>query len=187
MKSRLIIFILFVVNTFVFAQSIKNESWTRNEIANYQKLKELANYVYGKKESEISQDTLFEKYIYFDYVLNDTEVLRRKERLTKFGELFSLFKSTVDSIGLENLDAKPIRFYKGHKIYRTFDEEYATKSIAGENMNTNPTNVLVYYKKGNPEEPLGPLLFEPDSNRLVAWIYLLQGEKFGFFLTFSLF
>ncbi|MBU2906409.1 hypothetical protein KO529_16555 [Arenibacter algicola] len=168
-------------------QNRSPEDWTENDMAQYAKLKELAGYVYQKKKTEISKDSLFKNYVYFDNVLNDTDKERRERRAVQFDTLFYYFRKTVDSIGLENLDAKPVRFYKGHKIYEPFDKEKSEhETIGGEKMYARDENVFAYYKKNDPENPLGVLLFEPESDKLAAWIMLNQGG-YRYFLTFNLF
>ncbi len=84
------------------------------------------------------------------------------------------------------MDAKPVRFYKKHKIYKPFEKELAKESIDGDKLYTESSNVFVYYIKKEPENPLGTLLFDPDTDKLVAWIMIDQGG-YKYFLTFNLF
>lgn len=147
----------------------------------------MASYVYQKEKGEISKDSLFENYIYFDNVLNDTDTATRDKRIAAFDTLFYFFRKTVDSIGLANLDAKPVRFYKNHKIYEPFDKEKSgLKTLEGEKVYAKDENVFAYYRKDEPENPIGVLLFEPDSAKLCAWIMIDQGGH-NYFLTFNLF
>ena len=171
------IIFLIAIPLFCLGQNKGFNDWTENE---------KANYVSGKQKPEISREILFYKYINFDYVLKDTFVTRIEKRLLAFDTLFYSFRNTIDSIGIENLEAKPIRFYKNHKIYEPFDEEKAMKSISGRKMYARDLNVFAYFRKEDPENPLGTLLFDHESNRLVAWILIKQG-KYGYFLTFNLF
>ena len=185
MKKILIILITLSINSG-FSQNKNVENWTENDKAQYLNLKELANYVYQKDKSEISNDTLFKKYIYFDNVLNDTITERRERRIVAFDALFNYFKVKIDSIGLENLDAKPVRFYKNHKIYEPFNEEKTKQTtIGGKKMYTKDDNVFAYYNKKEPENPIGVLLFEPETDKLGAWI-LINQSGYRYFLTFSL-
>ena len=184
MKNTFLI-ICFLLNiTFCFGQKNK-EIWTENEKYQYSVLTNLVNYLYGKKTLEISHETLFNKYIYFDYVLNDTLKNRIDDRLSKFDTIFSFFKTTFDSIGVSNFEAKPVRFYKQHKIYKPFDERNAKQSISGEKMYTKDQNVFAYYRKDEPENPLGVLLFDPNTNKLASWIMIQQGS-YNYFLQFNL-
>lgn len=176
MQKVVILVIILFLTTPTLSQEIENLDWTSKEKKYYKTLKNLANYVSGKSESEISKDTLFEKYIYFKNVLRDSDLERKNKRLADFNGLFSLIPKTIDSIGIDNLDAKPIRFYKDHKIFEPFE-----KTLSGMDK-----NVLVYYNKNKPEEPIGTLLFEKRSKKLIAWILLRQGEGGWFFLTFNL-
>ena len=184
--KRILIGIILLVTSFGFAQNTSSKNWTENELAQYSKLIELGNYVHNKKKSEISKDTLFKEYIFFDYVLNDTVSLRKEKRIVAFDTIFSFFKKTLDSIGLKNLDAKPVRFYKNHKIYEPFDEEQSKlTTVGGEKMYSKDANVFAYYRKEEPENPIGVLLFEPETDKLVAWIMIDQGG-YKYFLTFNL-
>ena len=184
--KRIIIGIILLSTSLGFGQNSNSEKWTENDKAQYAKLKELAKYVYKKEKSEISKDSLFDKYVFFDYVLNDTVSKRREKRVAAFDTIFYYFKKTVDSIGLDNLDAKPVRYYKTHEIYKPFDEEKAElKTVGGEKMYAKEDNVFAYFRKEEPENPLGVLLFEPETDKLGAWIMIDQGG-YKYFLTFSL-
>lgn len=131
MNKKIIMILL--LNTFSsFGQKIIEENRTENEKQQYKKLIELAKYTENKKKSEISKDTLFKKYVYFDYVLNDTNTERKEKRLAQFDTIFYHFKKTVDSLGFKNLDARPVRFYKNHKIYKPFREDIAKETVGGE-------------------------------------------------------
>ncbi|PXX25714.1 hypothetical protein [Arenibacter sp. ARW7G5Y1] len=178
--------ILIATALSVYGQNKVFDKWTEKEKKQYQILTELAKYVNGKDSTELSKKILFDKYVELNYVLKDTSEIHKKERLKAFDGLFYYFRKTVDSIGLKNLDAKPVRFYKNHKIYEPFDKDVAMESISGKKMYTQDSNVFAYYQKKEPEEPLGTLLFDPETDKLVAWIMLKQG-RYKYFLTFNLF
>ena len=95
----------FLATSLGIGQTKISEDWTENDKAQYAKWKKLANYVYKKEKCEISKDSLFKNYIFFDNILNDTVTERRERRIVAFDGLFDYFKKTVDSIGFENLDA----------------------------------------------------------------------------------
>ncbi|WP_159778495.1 hypothetical protein [Flavobacterium sp. 9AF] len=184
--QKILIGIIILTTNLVLGQNNSSINWTENEKAQYIKLTALANYVYQKENSEISKDSLFIKYIYFDNVLNDTLVERKERRILAFDTLFYYFRKTVDSIGLENLDAKPVRFYKKHKIYDPFNEEKSNQTtIGGEKMYTKDDNIFAYFNKKDPENPIGVLLFEPETNKLGSWILINQGG-YHYFLSFNL-
>jgi len=183
--KKTIIGVFLLVWNFNFGQNSNTENWTETEKSQYLKFNELAIYVHNKEKSEISHDVLFEKFIFFNYVLNDTITKRKERRLEAFDTIFSYFRQTVNSIGLKNLDIKPVRFYKNHEIYKPFKKDKAKKTIRGEKMSTKDSNVFAYYRKEDPENPLGTLLFEPNTYKMVAWIMLDQGGT-KYFLTFNL-
>lgn len=184
---KIIIFYILVSATFTCSgQSKKFENWSQSEKSQYNTLFDLAKYVDGKVKDEISKDTLFNRYIYFDYVLNDTNIERRERRLAAFDTLFYSFRKTIDSLGIENLDAKPVRFYKNHKIYEPFDKEAAMESVGGKKMYSESSNVFAYYLKKKPETPLGTLLFNAETYKLGAWIMIDQGGyKYFLLLIYS--
>lgn len=184
----ILIGIMLFTSGFSFGQNNNSEIWTEQDKAQYKILKNLAYYVYKKDKSEISRDTLFSKYIFFDYIITDTT--RTKEYLIfAFDSLFTYFQKTVDSIGVDNLDAKPVRFYKNHKIYKPFDEEQCIQRElgTGKKMYVSDDNVFAYYRKDDPENPLGVVVMESISNRLLAWILLNKSDRFYFFVHFKLF
>lgn len=149
--------------------------WTEKEKSQYQKLTELAEYVNEKEKSDISNDLLFEKYIEFDYVMSDSSETRKEQRIASFDTLFYYFRNRIDSLGIENLDAKPIRFFKEHEIYEPFKNQLAELE----------PNVFAYYEKRNPDNPKGVLRFDQESNKMIAWIFLKQGGR-SYFLTFNM-
>ena len=187
MKSQIKITALsmFFLGFLSFGQTISHSDWTANELKQYKTLQKLGSYVHKKEKNELSRDTLFSNYIYFDYLLKDTDTARKERRVEAFDTIFDFFRQTVNKIGLENLDAKPIRFYKDHEIYKPFNKNLAKESISGEKMYAADQNVFVWFKKENPEEPLGTLLLEPQTNKLLAWIMIDQGG-YKYFLLFNL-
>lgn len=186
MFKRILITLTLLISSSAFCQTKDFEEWTEIEKKQHSNLKDLASYIYKKDKSKISKDTLFKKYVFFDNVINDTITERKERRKFLFDTLFYYFKASIDSIGIKNYEAKPIRFYKNHKIYEPFDvDKTKLESIKGEKMHQKDANVFAYYRKDEPENPIGVLLFEPESNKLVSWIMINQGG-YKYFLTFSL-
>lgn len=169
MKSY-ISFFFGIIFLGLFSQEKKFDGWLPLEVEYYKNLKGLAEYVNARDKSDISKDTLFKKYIYVD-----SDTLKYKGTLydmANFDTIFSFVPATIKKIGIQNLDAKPLRFYKEHEIYRPFQR--ALKKIV--------PIVLVYYRKEHPDEPLGTLLFEPETHKLHSWILLYQGDSGWFYL-----
>ncbi len=165
--------LILVLNSFLgFGQSRK---WSHDEKEMHINIKSLCDYVVENK-GRLSKDTLFQKYIYFDYILNDTLESRRDSRIKSFDTLFYPFRHYLDSIGLENLDAKPIRFFKRSKIYKPF-KNYELKKLT--------PDVFVYYFKSSPKVPRGTLFIDRKTKKLVAWILINQGGYY-YYLTFNL-
>ncbi len=185
MKVKTLMGVLLLIYNASFAQKTIAPDWNNHEVVQYETLSALAEYVAKTDKSKIYRDTLFKKYIYFDNVLGDADTVRREQRIVSFDELFPYFTKTLDSLGLLNLDAKPIRFYKSDKIYDPFREEGAKQSIDGESMYIPDTDVFAYFRKSEPNKPLGVLLFEHETNKLAAWILINQGG-YKYFLTFNL-
>ena len=83
----------------------------------------------------------------------------------------------VDSVGMENLDAAPTRLFKADKnFFKPFESEELKDLLPF---------TLTYYDKNTPEKPIGVLLFEPKTHKLLAWILLNQGGYY-YFLTFNM-
>src|SRR6478736_1510251 len=116
------------------------EKWTDNEKMIYQRQMDLCHYLQEHK-GKISKDTLFKNFVYFDYILNDTDIQRKEKRLKTFDTLFYYFHHYIDSVGLANLDAKPIRFYQDKEIYKPFVSH----------LRDWREGVFAYYLKSNPE------------------------------------
>ncbi len=96
--NRILFGIVLLMTSLVFAQNKSSENWTEKDKAQYDKLKKLAHYVYRKEKADISKDSLFNNYAYFDNVLTDTVTERREKRILAFDTLFYYFIKTVDSI-----------------------------------------------------------------------------------------
>lgn len=182
-KTKIIVlawFIIIAINAD--AQRVKKEfsesqtTWSADEEMMYKSLKNLCKYV-DRNKGRLSKDTLFNKYISFDYVLNDSDKGRRDSRVKQFDTLFYFFRHHLDSLGLENLDAKPIRFFKHTDFYKPFEEQ--------ENLKQASQDVFVYFLKSDPGVPKGSLLFDRVSKKLIAWILLNQGGYY-YYLTFRL-
>jgi hypothetical protein len=159
----------------LFAHSQK-ATWTKDEELYYKTAKELCTYLSHNSYDTSKRDFIFKNYVYFDYVLNDTSITRINSRVAYFDGLFPGIKHFVDSVGLINLDAKPVRFFKHDKeFYKPFTQEI--KDLG--------SMTLVYFDKRRPHKPLGTLLFEQKTHKLGAWILINQGG-YHYFLTFNL-
>lgn len=172
MKFYLSLFFGFTV-LGLFSQEKKIDGWLPQEIEFYNNLKGFAEYVDGMQKKDISLDTLFTKYIYSENGKpNDSLKKGTIYQMYSFDTLFSFVSRTIDSIGLENLDAKPLRFYKKNEIYRPFKRALA---------DVVPF-VMVYYKREDPDKPLGTLLFHPDTHKVRSWILISQGDSGWYYI-----
>ncbi|MDI9363778.1 MAG: hypothetical protein QM541_02415 [Flavobacterium sp.] len=167
-------FIGVLFNSTNFAQS---KLLSQSEKASYSTLSDLAKFIERKPYQISERDTLFEKFIYFDYILKDTLKDRVNKRIEIFDGLFINLQHFVDSVGVKNLDALSIRFFKNDiAFYKPFTEE----------LKEAAPNTFAYFNKTNPNKPLGVILFEPKTHKIVAWIIIDQGG-YKYFLTFNLF
>ena len=172
--KKLMLICFCIMTSFSFAQPAQN--WTDKEKAYYNSLTGFCNYIESAPAGTLNKDTLFNKYFLFDYVLKDSSKGRIKERLLKFDELLSSFIHYLDSVGLVNLDAKPVRFYRDNKtFYKPFTDE----------LKEYASNTFAYYNKTDPDHPLGYLWFDEHSFKLISWILIDQGGT-HYFLTFDL-
>lgn len=173
---KLIFLIIVLFNTVNGCSQINKESelWSQKEKEYYRTLIDLKSYLEANKYSKISKDSIFDKYVFFENVLNDTAGDRRERRINMFDSIFKYIPETLDSIGADNINFKPIRFYKSQKIYHPFQ-----KTLQG-----LESEVFVYFV--NEKEPIGCILFDKETSKIVSWILLRQGDSGWFFLTFDL-
>ena len=87
--------IIFYNNNFAQTKQLQE-----SETANFKTLKGLVNFIHKKSYSVSKRNILFDKYILFDYVLNDTSKERIDNRVALFDGLFSKFQHFIDSAGL---------------------------------------------------------------------------------------
>ena len=151
-------------------------SWSKNEKRDYNTINRFCSYLSNKAFKEIDQDSVFNNYFYFDYASKDSNSDRKNKRILQFNELLQNFKRYIDSVGIGNLDTKPVRFFKSDTVfYEPFKNEL--KSYA--------ENTFAYFIKSNPKKPLGYLLFDEKTSKLVSWILIDQGGT-HYFLTFDM-
>jgi hypothetical protein len=142
----------------------QNSSWTKEEKEYYTKTKELCNYLKATPYDTAKRQFIFSNFIRFANPKNDTS----QNRLQFFDMLLYHFYHFVDSVGLENLDAKPVRFFKNDTtFYKPFNEELKWAD--------SMSLVLAYYDKQELAKPLGALLYEPESRKLLSWVILNIG------------
>lgn len=167
--------LLLIVTHTTFAQ---NKTWTKDEKEFYSTIKSLCEHFKGKRYDTTQRDIVFKDFVYFENIINDTSKTRVAGRIKVFDDLFYKFTNYVDSVGLENLDAKPIRFFSDNKtFFKPFDK--------GGELNHLLPFTLVYFDKRRRNEPIGTLLFEPKTHKLMAWIIINQGG-YCYFLTFNI-
>jgi len=155
------------------------EDFTPDERKYYATVKSLLKNFEHKKYDSTQRAEVFEKFVYFDNILADTSKAKINERIKFFDALFPRVFRFVDSVGIENLDARPTRLFKTDTAYfQHFDKK-------GELEDLLPFAITFYYKK-TPQIPLGTLLFEPKTHKLLAWTIINQGG-YWYFLTFNLF
>ena len=169
-------FLFLILTTSCFGQSKKG--WTMDEEKNYATMKSLCEHFRGKTYDTTQRSIVFKEFVYFDNILGDTSKTKIQERIKLFDGLFYQMTHFIDSVGFENLEAKPTNFFKDNK---TFFEPY---NKDGE-LNELLPLTLTYYDKRTPNKPIGTLLFEPKTHKLLAWVIINQGG-YRYFLTFNL-
>lgn len=158
------------------AQRRRNAEWTEQEKRYYETLREFCNYMEQNEAKEISRDTIIRKFFLFDYVLRDTSIRRIEERLVKLDSMTNSFRKYIKSAGIENLDARPLRFCNPTSpAYKPFLNQLAELA----------PHVFYYYRKGDEEHPLGTIWFDQNSGKVISWILINQGGYY-YFLTFSI-
>jgi hypothetical protein len=173
MKKTIPLIILILMSSLIKAQENK-DTWTEAEKNYYKVLSDFCQYLKGS--DEYSRDVVLERFIEFEYVLNDTSVARIERRKIQLDTLVLQFEKYIDLVGLENLDAKPLRLYSPiHKIRLPFNGELGDIS----------NEVFAYYRKGREDYPIGTIWFNKENGKIISWILINQGGYY-YFLTFSL-
>jgi hypothetical protein len=173
MKRAIPLIISLLMSPLIKAQESK-DTWTDAEKKYYEVLKSFCQYL--KSDNEYSRDLVLERFVEFDYVLNDTSVTRIERRKIQLDTLVLQFVKYIDLIGLENLDAKPLRLYSPiHKIRLPFNGELGDIS----------NEVFAYYRKDSEDYPIGTIWFNKKNSKLLSWILINQGGYY-YFLTFNL-
>ncbi|WP_131536136.1 hypothetical protein [Pedobacter nototheniae] len=174
--KKLFTFCLFSCLTIVcFAQT---NDLTEDEKKYIQNARSLFEYFDNRAYSSTLRDSVFEKFVYFDNILADSSKTRVNERKILFDRMFPKMLHLVDSVGIKNLVVVPTRFFINDSTYfKHFGKD-------GELHKLLPF-ILTYYNKATPDIPMGLLLFEPRTHKLMAWMIINQGG-YWYFLTFNL-
>lgn len=171
MKMSVILVLFYTFSVCVYSQDKEFKGWLPAEINYYNNLKGLAEYVNGKSDVNIGQDSIIHKFLKIEEASRDSVNKNTVYSIEYRNGVFTSFVNKINSHGLDNLDAKPLRFYKENdSLYRPFVS--ALKEVA--------PNVMVYYRKECPEKPLGTLLFDNETHKLISWV-LLQGAGASYF------
>lgn len=168
--------LLLIANLFGFTQPNDRSTWSKEQLIYHEVFLKFCRYVDKRDTDKLSVDSLFKNYIYFDYVLNDTSLSRKERRLKIFPSVLQPLHHFIDSVGANNLDARPISFYER-------DVDFF-KPFTLELKQTIP-NVLVYYGKERKNDPAGTILFDPITHKIVAWEIISQGGYY-YYMTFNL-
>lgn len=166
--------LILMLTSSCFAQKVQ---LTIDEEKYYHTAISLFEHFKRKSYDSTQRDLVFKQFVYFDNILADTSKNKIIERIKFFDEVFPKMLHYVDSVGIKNLDAVPSRLFKGNKeFFKPFETEELKELLPF---------TLTYYKKNKPDDPIGVLLFEPKTHKLLAWILLNQGGYY-YFLTFNL-
>ena len=174
-KITYILTFLFVP-IFCFSQGNESTNWTQDQIEFKKTFFNFYKYVENKTVSELSNATLFDNYIYFDNVLSDTSAKRKEKRIKALPSLLEVLLKTLDTVGVENLEVKPISFFEKDTVF------FKPFSLQ---LEAQIPNVLAFYKKGEVDKPIGTILFEPKTHKFLAWVMIDQGGYY-YYLTFNL-
>ncbi len=151
------------------------KNWTSNDVRYQNTITNLSKYLTNTSESSIRRDSL-ENYIYFDYALENASQVQKEKRLHSVDTLIKVLKHFVDSVGYENIQVKPVQDFKSNATYyQPFEKE----------LKKDAPNSLAYFDKSNPSIPLGSLLFDQKTGKLMSWVVINQSGYY-YFLTFDM-
>jgi hypothetical protein len=153
----------------------QSNNWTSNDVRYQNTITNLSKYLTNTPASSISQDSL-KNYIYVDYAKGKTSQVQMEKRSRSADTLIKMLKHFVDSVGYENIDVKPVADFKSNATYyQPFEKE----------LKKDAPNSLAYFDKSNPSIPLGSLLFDQKTGKLMSWVVINQSGYY-YFLTFDM-
>jgi hypothetical protein len=142
----------------------------------YNTLKGFCQYLETTPDPLKTPAIIYKRWVVFDYALNDTSQSRKETREKEMDQLLAAFKHFLDSAGVDNLEAAPIRFYKDSiEFFKPF----------AENLSAQIPVTFAYFNKNKLHRPIGYLLFDEKTGKLVSWILINQGGYY-YFLTLNL-
>jgi hypothetical protein len=146
----------------------------------YKVMQALYSYYDGKKYDTLQREAVFKRFVYFDNILADTSESQRRRRIKSFDWLFARAIHFIDSVGVNNLDARPTSYFKYDTSYF---HPFAKAGFGG--LRKFLPYTLTYFDKRTPTRPIGTLFFEPRTHKLMAWVILNQGGYY-YPLSFNL-
>ncbi len=170
---RIIVFLLIKIFITSTCNAQQLENWSANEQRFYKTLTAFCTYITTTKQ--FSRDTIFNRYFLFN-TYNNIPVSEYNQRVIAFDSLVLRLKYFIDSTGINNLDAMPLRFFATDKK--------TMLPFTGELKQDEP-RVFVYFIKTNMTKPLGYLLFDNASGKIISWLLIQQSSRYYFF-TFDL-
>lgn len=177
MKPLAILCLLLLLAIQSFAQS---QSMTKSQRQSYKVMQALCSYYTGTKYDTLQRGEVVKRFIYFGNSVTDTLASKKGQRVRQFDWLFARVVHFIDSVGVNNLDAKPTVSFKRDKEYFL---PFAKKGFGG--LHKFLPYTLTYFDKRNPTKPIGTLFFEPRTHKLAAWIIINQGGHY-YPLSFNL-
>jgi hypothetical protein len=193
MKNFIILLIgIACLTSSVHAQQVRLSKQEKQRIHTISKF---CRYVKKKPLEQIDQSLLFEKYLAFEHILTDTT----KEQIAQkvFQKLLKDLNTVLDTTTINGYGVVPWNKY-GYKknlprmlwedepLTHLFGNPLPDKSAAHRQAviegKKELENIMVCYKKQNPQEPLYYFLFD-ERNKIVSWLLVRQGGL-HYFLTF---
>jgi hypothetical protein len=166
MKMILIILLLTTISQVSFGQG-KLEN---RRVENY---KNFCEYLKRADSTAFDRSVILNQYVDFYLGEKDTSQSRFKNSTSHLFNFCSVLKKGMGSLNKADYDVIPISEYHFNQ-FKPYDE------LAELN-----DRVFVCYLKKNPDQPLGFLLFAPQSDKLYSWMLINQGG-YHYFLTLNL-
>jgi hypothetical protein len=155
------------MNAFFIPKSYGQKPYLNKKQVNFKA--SMINFVSAvmiNSDEEIIQPSFYKKYLYTSNPFLDSTSEQGCDYHKSMQYTIIEVKKYLLKNGLEDLDLAPIEFFKTDTVFKKWiQDEHMQKYF--QNIKEN---VLAFYKKSNPEQPICLIRFEPNTNKIYTWL-----------------